>query len=401
MLFLILFACSHYFRIMDNNKKKIIRITTVPVSLLILLKGQLKFMNQYYNIIGVSSNGKDLNDVNNNEGIHTYAIKMTRSITPFKDLLAVFSLYHFLKKENPFIVHTHTPKAGIIGMLAAKMAGIPNRLHTVAGLPLLEVQGLKRKLLDLVEKVTYKCSTKVFPNSFGLYNIIVQNNYVSSSKLKVLGYGSSNGIDTEYFNSNLIDDTSKNELREKLGFTKDDVILLYVGRIVKDKGINELISAFCKLSKIKNNCKLLLVGFYETKLSPLNKETLYEIQTNKHISAIGWKNDVRPYFTISKSLVFPTYREGFPNVVLQAGSMDLPSIVTNINGCNEIIKDGFNGIIIPPKNEVVLLDAMIRIIENPKKTLKMSKNARGHIIKHFQQEYIWNEILKEYKSLEH
>jgi len=379
--------------------KKIIRITTVPASLRTLLKGQLRFMNQYFNIIGVSSKGDELEEVKSNEGVKTHAIEMTRTITPLKDLKATYQLYKFFKKEKPFIVHTHTPKAGTVGMLAARLAGVPHRLHTIAGLPLLEAKGFKRKILDFVEKITYNNATKVYPNSFGLYDIVIQNKYAKPSKLKVIGNGSSNGIDTNHFNPNLITDENKKKLRKELGFTKDDFVFIFVGRIVKDKGVNELVNVFNKLSKIKVNCKLLLVGPYENRLDPLLKQTQTLITENEHILSVGMQKDIRPYVAISNVLTFPSYREGFPNVVLQASAMGLPCIVTNINGCNEIITNGYNGIIIPPKDENALFDSMIRFAETTDKRLKLAINARTNIIKKYQQEYIWNELLKEYKSL--
>src|SRR5690554_4338580 len=168
-------------------KPKLIRITTVPQSLYSLLKGQLKFMSKSgFDVIGVSSPGEELKQVEVQEGIPTYAVPMTRTIAPFKDLVSLYKLYKIIRKEKPQIVHTHTPKAGTLGMLAAKLAGVPHRLHTIAGLPLLVTKGNKRKLLDFVEKKTYGWATKVYPNSKGLYEIILKNKYTTVDKLKVI-----------------------------------------------------------------------------------------------------------------------------------------------------------------------------------------------------------------------
>src|SRR5690554_6423659 len=178
-------------------KPKLIRITTVPQSLRGLLKGQLRFMSQNgYEVIGVSSPGEALQDVADNEGVRTVVITMPRSITPIKDLKALWQLIKLFRKERPQIVHTHTPKAGLLGMMAAKTAGVPYRLHTVAGMPLLVTSGFKRRLLNFIEKLTYTCATKVYPNSERLKKIIINNNFTSEKKLKVIGYGSSIGIVT-------------------------------------------------------------------------------------------------------------------------------------------------------------------------------------------------------------
>lgn len=376
-------------------KPKILRVTTVPESLKTLLKGQLKFMsNNGFDVIGVSSGGKSLFEVKKNEGIEVFEIEMSRKITPIKDLKSLLNLYKLIKKEKPIIVHSHTPKAGIIAMLAAKIANVPIRLHTIAGLPLMETKGLKRKLLIFVEKVTYACATKVYPNSNALATFIIQKNIVCQSKVKVLGNGSSNGIDATYFDSERISEEIRRELKTKLNIQKTDFVFVFVGRLVGDKGINELIDAF---SKIKNcNVKLLLVGGLEPDLDPLFEYTINEIQTNSNIISVGFQNDVRPYFAISHCLVFPSYREGFPNVVMQSGAMGLPSIVTNINGCNEIIEEGFNGTIIPVKDAEALHNAMSKMIKHPEWCLTMAKNARNKITSNYNQQLVWQALLTEY-----
>jgi len=380
--------------------KKIIRITTVPISLKNLLKGQLKFMSTYYNIIGISSPGDEISDIEKDEGIPVIEIEMTRTISPVKDLKSLFQLYKTLKRENPFIVHTHTPKAGTLGMIAAKLAGVPNRLHTIAGMPLLEARGAKRLLLDTVEKITYACATKIYPNSFGLKDIIVNNKYTNPSKLKVIGNGSSNGIDVDYFSIFNFKQNDISSLKEILYIQNSDIVFTFVGRLVADKGINELISAFKKLSSKFKTIKLLLVGTFESELDPLLDVTLNEIENNGNIISVGWQSDVRLYFAISDVLAFPSYREGFPNVVMQAGAMNLPSIVTDINGCNEIIKNEVNGIIIPPKNETKLYDAMLEMIEHTEKRELMASASRDIICNNYKREVIWNSLLQEYKELE-
>lgn len=379
-------------------KKKLFRITTVPFSLSVLLSGQSKFMSNHFEVTGLSSPNKDdLDRVSRLECIPMLPIELTRQITPIKDLKSVWKLYKILKKEKPFIVHSHTPKAGTVSMLAAKLAGVPHRLHTVAGMPLLEAKGLKRTLLNTVEKVTYNCATKVYPNSKGLYEIILNQKFISKNKLKVIANGSSNGIDTSYFSPNF-DNNNKN-LRKDLNIDEDDFVYVFVGRLVTDKGINELVSAFSKLTKNTKNIKLLLVGTYESDLDPLKPETLEDIKTNKKIINPGWQTDVRPYLSISNCLVFPSYREGFPNVVLQSGAMELPAIVTDINGCNEIIQQGISGLIIPTKNTEALYNAMKNILENPEKAKLMGIKSRAFIINNFERKVIWNALLKEYQSL--
>mgnify|MGYP001024460687 CR=1 FL=1 len=383
-----------------NNKTKLIRITTVPMSLKHLIKGQMLFMSKNgFDVTMISADGQEIQDVINNEECKHIAIPLTRKITPIQDLKAVLKLYQFLKKEKPFIVHTHTPKAGIVGMLASYFAKVPNRLHTVAGLPLLEATGLKRKVLNAVEKITYNCATNVYPNSYGLKNIILDNRFTNKEKLKVIGNGSSNGIDTSYFDPELFSIKDKEDLKTNLGITNTDFVFIFVGRIVSDKGMNELVSAFEKLSTENKKVKLLLVGPFEEELDPLQEKTKTTIKNNKQIISVGYQNDVRPYFAIANALAFPSYREGFPNVVIQAGSMSLPSIVSDINGCNEIIVNGENGIIVPVKNISALKKGMQRLFEDISLFLKLKSNSRSLIAARYEQDLVWRAILDEYKKL--
>ena len=384
--------------------KKLIRITTVPISFKVLLKGQLRFMaSNGFDVKGVSSEGEELKEVRENEGIVMEAINMSRKITPFQDLKSLWEMWNFLRKEKPQIVHTHTPKAGIIGMLAARLAGVPHRLHTVAGLPLMEATGTKRKILNFVEKLTYSSATRVYPNSKGLYDFILQNNFTQSNKLKIIANGSSNGINTTFFNPAQVSEIEKVALREKLNIQPDDFVFVFVGRIVSDKGINELIKAFSELQTAENNeltgIKLLLVGGLESDLDPLNPETLAEINQNKDIISAGFQQDVRPFFAISDALAFPSYREGFPNVVMQAGAMGLPSIVSDINGCNEIIVEGENGLIIPSKNVEKLKEKMLTLARDKNLYVKLKENSRRMIENRYEQSVVWNALLEEYEGL--
>lgn len=383
-----------------KKKLKLVRVTTVPISLSKLLTGQLTNFKNYYEIIAVSSPGTILNKVGSEAEVRTFDLNLTRAITPITDLISLIKFAFFLRKEKPLIVHSHTPKAGIISMLAAFFACVPIRMHTIAGLPLMESKGLKRKLLIFVEKVTCAAATNVYPNSFGLKDYIIKNKFCAESKLKVIGSGSSNGIDTDYFSVENMNSEVLNELKESQRIGKDTFVFCFVGRIVKDKGIHELVRAFESIDQEKFKSKLLLVGNYEQDLNPINAVTLTLIKNNKNILEVGYQDDVRPYMAISSALVFPSYREGFPNVVMQSGAMGLPCIVSDINGCNEIIENGVNGIIIPVKNSEKLHAAMLKLMSDTDFCKKLSDNSRETIVSRYERAHFWNLLLEEYKTLE-
>jgi glycosyltransferase involved in cell wall biosynthesis len=378
------------------NKPKLVRVTTVPISLDKLLHGQLRFMSAYYEVIALSSDKEYLSRVGDREGVRTFPLEMSRKITPIADLLAIIKLFFFLRKEKPLIVHSHTPKAGLVTMIAANLARVPIRLHTVAGLPLMETKGIKRVILNLVEKLTYACATKIYPNSNGLKEIIIQEKFCASSKLKVLGNGSSNGIDIGYFDPGLFTESQNLDLRQSLNIGTSDFVFIFVGRLVSDKGINEMVAAFASHQILHPQSKLLLVGDYEADLDPLTPKTLEVIQNNSAILTTGFQADVRPYFALANALIFPSYREGFPNVVMQAGAMGLPCIVTNINGCNEIINEGINGVIVSVKNTASLLLSMNEFVENSQLFVQLQTTSRSMIATRYNQQVIWEAIKNEY-----
>ncbi len=381
---------------------KLLRITTVPISLNKLLQGQPQYMMQNdIEVVLASANGKEIPEIEKTTGLKVHVLPLTRKISPLTDIRAVWETYQLIKKEKPDIVHTHTPKAGIVGMLAAKLAGVPIRMHTVAGLPLMQATGLKRKLLNTVERLTAWAATEVYPNSYRLADFMIQEKLAPKTKVKVLANGSSNGIDLTYFNPEHFSKEQNAALSAKLKIKPTDIVLLFIGRLVGDKGINELVQAFTKLQKQVPDIKLLLVGSEEPDLDPLQELTRKEIKNNPNIITTGWVDDVRPYLAISDIFIFPSYREGFPNVVLQAGAMGLPSIVTDINGCNEIITNGHNGLIIPINNVKALQDAMHSLLQHPDIRQKMSEKAREEIESKYKQEVVWAALLAEYKSLYH
>ncbi len=381
---------------------KLARVFTIPLSLDLLITGQLYFMkSKGFHVIAVSSCGKEIEAIKKREQCDFKIIKMTRFITPVQDLLSLYKMIAFLKKEKPQIVHTHTPKAGLIGMLAAKVCKVPVRLHTVAGLPLMETKGFKKKILVWVEKITYGCSQYVYPNSLELKKYILQNKFTSPHKLKVLGNGSSNGIDTNHFKKTQPVLSEAEALKNKYQLSSPDLVFIFIGRIVKDKGINELVESFHQLNKKYSHLKLLLAGDFEDDLDPVSSDTKQIINTNRNIICPGFVNDVRPYLAASDVLVFPSYREGFPNVPLQAGCMELPMIVTDINGCNEIVQDGINGSVIPVKNAAALQSAMERMITDEIFRKECASASRQIIVENYSRETIWNALLKEYETLLH
>ncbi|MEM6525810.1 MAG: glycosyltransferase family 4 protein [Bacteroidota bacterium] len=375
---------------------KLLRITTVPISLNLLLKGQLKFFNENgFKVYAASADGKEIEDIKEREKITHFVVPYTRIMSPFADLKALMLTFRLIKRLNPDIVHTHTPKAGLLGMIAAKLADVPHRLHTVAGMPLMEARGANRTILRLAEKVTYQMATGVYPNSYNLKKWIENQLKPKKTKIKVIGAGSSNGIDTSFFERSTPILSQALIIRKELGISDSATVLVFVGRLVRDKGVNELVSVF---DKIKEETHLILVGEFENQREPLEKVTKQKIADTRNIHYVGFQPDIRAYLCVGDIFVFPSYREGFPNVVLQACAMELPCVVTDINGCNEIIKNEFNGLIVTPKDIISLEKQLLRLIKDVELRSQLSKRARQVALKYDQQEY-WNALLAEYRNI--
>lgn len=351
-------------------------------------------LNEDYEMVAVSSPGKDLEEVGAREGVRTVGIRMERRISPIQDLKSLFALIKLIRKEKPWMVHTMTPKAGLLGMLAARICGVPVRLHLFTGLVFPTSTGLKRRLLMATDKLTCACATFINPEGEGVKRDLERFG-ITHKELHIVGNGNINGIDMTYFDRTEEVMKKAESIREK-----DCITFCFVGRIVGDKGMNELAEAFARLEKEFPSCRLLLVGDFEEKLDPVSPETKRMFLENSRVTFAGWQQDIRPYLAASDIFVFPSYREGFPNVVLQAGAMGLPSIVTDINGSSEIIRDGVNGVIIPPRDTEALWKAMRNMLTDEAARRKMAANARNLIGSRYDRMFLWQELKKTYKSLE-
>ena len=384
-------------------KKKLIRTSTIPWSLDLFCKGQLKMFSEHYEVVVVSSPDKELKWIEEREGVKTIPLKMARNIELWTDLKALWKMIGVIRREKPYIVHSITPKAGLISMLAAKICGVPVRMHTYTGLVFPTATGLKQKILIWMDKLLCACATYINPEGQGVANDLRKFN-ITKKPLHIIGNGNVRGVDAEYWKK---ESTNEHKLTQNINEARNSqkesndaepFTFVFVGRIVGDKGINELIEAFKNLKP--NSAKLILVGPYEENLDPIKTETKSEIDNNPNIVWVGKKDDVRPYYEQANAFVLPSYREGFPNTVLEAGAMDLPCIVTNINGANEIIIPEENGIIVPSKDANALYQAMQRFINEPELVGKMKRNARKMVIDRYEQKFIWGELLKVYQSFD-
>ena len=380
---------------------RILRITTVPISLKLLLTGQMKYMRENgYEVLMVSAEGPEIEGVKKSEGCPHTVIPFTRQISPLRDLKSLWLLVKLIRKEKPDIVHTHTPKAGLIGMLAARICGVKLKIHTIAGLPLMTAKGVKRKLLEFVEKLTYIAADYVLPNSNSIMQFVRENKFTSSKKLDMIGRGSSNGIDLTKFSKKSIQKEKLGRIENTIQYNPTNTYILTVGRIVKDKGIVEIVNAFLELRKLKPKLRLVLVGPMEDERREENLpyNILEEIHSNKDIFHINWSDSVEYYMSLADLLVHASYREGFPNVPLQAGAMECPIVCSNIPGNIDIIKDGQTGYYFQVTNTLELVDKIQEAIEKKNQSRKYSDRLRKEIEELYARPQVHKKIKEFYQS---
>ena len=375
------------------SRKKIIRTSTVSTSLNTFCRGTLRRLANTYDVVAVSTPDDELREMAQREGIRVIGVPMRRPIAPLRDIVSLWRLIRVFRRERPTMVHSITPKAGLLSMIAARICRVPIRLHTFTGLVFPTATGLKQRILMLTDRITCACATHIVPEGEGVKADLINYN-ITRKPLQVLGYGNVRGIDLNHYRR------TPEVMAAAQSISRSDVFtFVFVGRVVRDKGINELVEAFVRLHQAEPATRLILVGWFEDNLDPVSDQTKQDIERCDAIEAVGSQSDVRPWLAAADALVFPSYREGFPNVVIEAGALDLPSIVTDINGSREIIVHGQNGIIVPPRNAQALLQAMTQFVQNPQATQAMAANARKMIASRFEKSFVEQCLIDYYKEI--
>ena len=379
-------------------KNKFFVVTTIPRSLN-FFRGNLLYLSDYYDVCAISSEKHQLETIGKREHVKTKYIPMHRNISLLRDIISLFYFIVFFLKERPLVVHGNTPKASLLSMLAAWITRVPVRIYMCHGLRYQGNHGKIRKLLMFMERLSCYCASEVICVSNGVRNTLIQDGICKEDKAVVIGYGSASGIDLNYFSRDAIKENKS--IRESLNISEHSFVFIFIGRIVADKGINELISAFTNLLETKADIDLILVGGEERDLNPISNLSLQAIKENKRIHAVGKQADIRPYLLAADSMVFPSYREGFGMVLIEAAAMGIPAISSNIIGCNEIIIDGINGKLIPSKSIDSLYKEMEWFYKHKDTVIKEMKNrARELVESRYEQKKVWSLLLAEYQRLE-
>lgn len=368
------------------KEAKLLIVTTVPETLKTILALQPRFLNQYFSVNLASSAEGAYETISDQEGVPFHVVSMKRGISPLSDLVSIISMCRLLIKLRPEVVHSYTPKAGLVSMIASFICRVPVRIHTFTGLIFPTQSGFKKKLLMNIDRVICMLATKIVPEGEGVKNNLISFG-VTRKEMSVIGHGNIAGVNIDFFKAGI--DSIREEsklLRDSLGISNGDFVFCYVGRLNRDKGLKELGQAFIGLPV---NARLILVGDLDAE-APVDNSTLSLFQQHDRVHSLGFKKDIRVALQACDVLVLPSYREGFPNVVLQAGAMNKPAVVTDISGSNEIIDAGLNGWLAQPQDVNSLQGAMLQAIRTPKSKLSdMGAFARSRIVERYDQKAHW------------
>ncbi len=374
---------------------KILYVTTISMTLDYFLKGVMTDLVKAGNeVVAVSSPGEWMPSVKALEGVKVIEVPMERRISPFKDLRSLWRLYKVIRAERPDIVHSFTPKAGLLAMMAGSLAEIKIRVHTFTGLVFPTSTGLKKRLLMTTDRVTCSCATHIIAEGQGVRKDLVDAG-ITRKDVNVLGHGNIRGIDMNWYDRSADVMELADRLRVPGVFT-----FLFVGRVVRDKGISELVEAFKGLAA--GNTRLVLVGPFEDDVDPVPEDVRKYIQEAPEIITTGevLGKGLLAWYAASDCFVLPSYREGFPNTVLEAGAMGLPSIVTDINGSREIISDRVNGLVVPTHNSEALLEAMRKMLIDDDFRTGAASVSREMISSRFEQGYVRKCLYGFYKAIQ-
>jgi glycosyltransferase involved in cell wall biosynthesis len=359
-----------------------------------VLRGRLRILREAgFRVVLVSNPGALLDRTAEREGVERIAVPMRRAIAPVADLISLFRLWRLLRYLKPDLVEFSTPKAGLLGTLAARLCGIPRRVYMLRGLKLETTTGLKRRVLLTAERLAARAAHVVICNSHSLRAEAIALGVAPAAKMKVLGAGSSNGVDMKRFSP------GKGDVREQYGLPVDAYVVGFVGRLTCDKGVPELIEAFEAILKAEPRAHLLLVGWFDAAEDLLGKDVRSRIESHPQIHLTGFVEVTAEYYRAMDVMVLPTWREGFPNVVLEAASTGIPVITTICTGSRDSVVPEVTGLLIPPGYPEAISEAVLKLLRDPERRVRMGQAARAWVLEHFIEEQVLRRTATYYTGL--
>jgi glycosyltransferase involved in cell wall biosynthesis len=363
------------------QKISICLLSSIPVTLWSFYQGLIsKLKNNDFDVTLISSNMSELHILGNELNCKIFPVEIPRNVSPWKDIISIFKLWMYLLQTHPKIIHAHTPKGGLIGMIASFLARIPNRVYTIHGLPMETALGFKKKALWIAEWVSCKLATTVLAVSPSLMKRVLDERLTDFNKIRVLGKGSACGIDLTKFCPNKSLATTGRKVRTEYNIPTDAIVIGFVGRVVPDKGIKTLVNAFEKLQTAIPTVYLLIIGEFETVRDVLDNKTLDKIRNDTHICYNNkFVYDVLPFYAAIDVVILPSKREGFGLTLIEASALGLPAIATKVTGCVDAVVDGVTGLLVDADNSAQLCNAMLRLAEDSQLRKRLGQNGRRRV----------------------
>ena len=379
---------------------KLIHVVTVPDSLRTFFRGQLGHMKSNgFGVHAIASPGPSLDEFAQTEGIETKEVTMPRKISPWRDCLAIISLSWTFWRLRPKIVHAHTPKAGLLGMVAAWITRVPVRIYHIRGLPMVTTRGPRRLLLFLAESIACRLAHRVLCVSYSVRAVAIEEGLCSSEKIGVLCSGSGNGVDSSFrFNPTELGDEYRFQIRKSLGISQEALIVGFVGRIAGDKGVTELVEAWEGLRTDFPSLELLVIGDHDPR-DPVPSQIVERLRDDSRVHLVGKTKETHKYYATMDICVLPTYREGLPNVLLEAAAMERPIVATRVPGCVDAVVEGQTALLVPAQDPVALHRAIRKYLVSSELRSRHGKSGRQWVQREFRPEKIWSALHSEYHHL--
>lgn len=378
---------------------RIVYIVTASLAGQKLLRGQLRyFREQGHDVHLITGDSEHVASIAENEGVPVHVVPMARDIAPGSDWRSYRALKAKLKDLQPDLVNASTPKAGLLGMMAAQSLRVQARVYVLRGLRLETLSGWKAWVSRVAERRAASCAHRVVCVSPSLRNLAVRHGFVVEHKAVVIGQGSSNGVLVDRFSPTQERLEAAAALRERLQIPADAVVIGFVGRFTRDKGMGELLEAFTAAQAKEPRFALLLVGDHEPG-DPVGEATRKAIAETPRVFHAGFLQDTAPAYFLMSALCLPTYREGFPNAPIEAAAAGIPCIATDATGAVDAVVDGVTGWVVPVRDAPALATAMLEVVRDPTKALALGKAGQERALSVFPPTRIWEGLGTLYAEL--
>jgi glycosyltransferase involved in cell wall biosynthesis len=386
----------------DNGRVdiRIAYIATVPFFMATQLGSQIAAMLEAgMHVTVITSPGPELDRLPKHPDLHVHTLHIPRNISPKADFLATLHLFRLLRRLSPEIVHSTTPKAGLLSAIAGFLAHVPVRLHTFTGQPWLDLRGAMRIAARQSDRLIGWLNTHCYADSPSQARFLVKQGLLKASRISVIGEGSLAGVDLSRFNRERLGSQTREKVRKELGISSGTTLFIFIGRITRDKGIGELLTAAEQLSSARWDFSLLLLGPMDDETGGSASISRAELEGRGYLHYLGYSAVPENYLAAADVLCLPSYREGFGTVVIEAAAMGLPTIGTRINGLIDAVVDGETGLLVDARDATALAKAMRMLIEKPELRKRLGEQAHTRAQTCFSSGRINAALLAEYQRL--